>query len=325
MKNHLRIALLCALAVLLVAPDTAHAKHNPINGSCGSSNGATLSSKPTTGLCSAGSTSKVNGSGPWTWSCAGSNGGSTASCSANLLRTTILQDAPPSITAAAGASFNITYNWQAVKTPANYVVLVHFVDSNGTILFQDDHQPPTPTTKWSGSVSYTRTVMVPSTTPAGTYGILIVLYYTASGQYVYVPLTAGSGVISAGSNQYQTGTLTVTAAAVVNGQCGPMNGMTTNVMPTSELCNAGMASAVSGTGPWSWSCAGSNGGTTAQCSASALGGGAFPNNPPPQAVRRRLHRNSPSSTTSPAPRRSLPAITALCSRGSIGTGANRTA
>jgi hypothetical protein len=37
--------------------------------------------------------------------------------------------------------------------------------------------------------------------------------------------------------------------------------------PTSNLCNAGTASAVTGTGPWNWTCAGSNGGTTANCSA----------------------------------------------------------
>jgi hypothetical protein len=38
--------------------------------------------------------------------------------------------------------------------------------------------------------------------------------------------------------------------------------------PVANLCSAGTASAVSGTGPWTWSCGGSNGGTTASCSAS---------------------------------------------------------
>ncbi len=66
---------------------TAHftAAPAPVNGVCGSANGAAVSSAPTANLCTAGTPSAVAGSGPWTWSCAGSNGGSTASCSAPLL------------------------------------------------------------------------------------------------------------------------------------------------------------------------------------------------------------------------------------------------
>jgi hypothetical protein len=56
----------------------------PTNGACGSSNGSTVSSAPTSGLCSVGTASSVSGSGPWSWSCAGTNGGSGASCSATL-------------------------------------------------------------------------------------------------------------------------------------------------------------------------------------------------------------------------------------------------
>lgn len=55
-----------------------------INGACGSSNGQTLSSAPTSGLCSTGTASAVSTGSSYTWSCAGSNGGSTASCSATI-------------------------------------------------------------------------------------------------------------------------------------------------------------------------------------------------------------------------------------------------
>ncbi len=54
------------------------------NGICGSSNGGSFPSAPTTNLCSAGTASAVSGSGPWTWTCNGINGGTTASCSASL-------------------------------------------------------------------------------------------------------------------------------------------------------------------------------------------------------------------------------------------------
>ena len=55
-----------------------------VNGVCGSSNGGTFTSAPTTNLCSAGTASAVTGTGPWSWTCAGSGGGTTASCSAQL-------------------------------------------------------------------------------------------------------------------------------------------------------------------------------------------------------------------------------------------------
>lgn len=56
----------------------------PVNGVCGTSNNLAFTAAPTTGLCSVGSASSVTGSGPWNWTCAGSNGGTTASCSATL-------------------------------------------------------------------------------------------------------------------------------------------------------------------------------------------------------------------------------------------------
>jgi Pectate lyase superfamily protein len=57
------------------------------NGSCGRSNGTKLTRAPTTGLCSTGTALSVSGSGPWAWSCEGSDGGSTASCSAQRVIT----------------------------------------------------------------------------------------------------------------------------------------------------------------------------------------------------------------------------------------------
>ena len=118
---------------------TASSGSSSVNGACGSSNGATTSAKPTANLCTAGTASTITGSGPWSWTCAGSNGGSTASCSDKL------------------------------------------------------------------------------------------------------------------------------AATPVNGACGSANGTTVSAKPTANLCTAGTASTVSGSGPWAWSCAGSNGGSTASC------------------------------------------------------------
>ena len=75
-------------AVTAACSITATFTQNPINGVCGSDNGRTLSATPTN-LCSAGNASVVSGSGPWSWSCNGIAGGTTASCSANAMTATL--------------------------------------------------------------------------------------------------------------------------------------------------------------------------------------------------------------------------------------------
>jgi len=60
-----------------------------VSGSCGNSNGAPLALLPITGLCAAGSASAVAGSGPWSWSCLGSFGGTTANCSTTTATQTL--------------------------------------------------------------------------------------------------------------------------------------------------------------------------------------------------------------------------------------------
>jgi hypothetical protein len=56
----------------------------------------------------------------------------------------------------------------------------------------------------------------------------------------------------------------------VNGTCGVSNGLSFAAAPTTNLCSSGTASAVTGAGPWNWSCSGSDGGTDASCSANAI-------------------------------------------------------
>lgn len=53
----------------------------------------------------------------------------------------------------------------------------------------------------------------------------------------------------------------------VNGVCGIANGQSFIVAPSTNLCSAGTATSVTGTGPWGWSCTGANGGSTSVCSA----------------------------------------------------------
>jgi hypothetical protein len=66
-----------------------------VNGACGAVNGQSLTTAPTSNLCSAGTASAVSGSGPWTWSCTGTGGGTKASCSASHAAAAGTQGAVP--------------------------------------------------------------------------------------------------------------------------------------------------------------------------------------------------------------------------------------
>lgn len=64
-----------------------------VNGTCGSANLGTFATAPSgAALCSAGTSSIVAGTGPWSWTCQGLNGGSDASCSAQSLPNTCVLD-----------------------------------------------------------------------------------------------------------------------------------------------------------------------------------------------------------------------------------------
>jgi len=53
------------------------------NAACGTANNTTVNTAPMTNLCSSGTATIETGSGPWSWDCTVSNGGTTANCSAN--------------------------------------------------------------------------------------------------------------------------------------------------------------------------------------------------------------------------------------------------
>ncbi|MEI6825611.1 MAG: hypothetical protein WCK54_08480, partial [Desulfuromonadales bacterium] len=90
----------------------------PVNGSCGASNGGAMTAAPTLNLCSTGKASAVSGSGPWTWSCVGVNGGATAFCAASITSYAITATAgaggsisgPASVNYGGSAAYSITPN-----------------------------------------------------------------------------------------------------------------------------------------------------------------------------------------------------------------------
>jgi len=69
-------------------PPNAVTNTTLINGSCGSGNGAYLLTAPWNislfSVCAAGASANESGTGPWSWSCQGRNGGTAAYCVANV-------------------------------------------------------------------------------------------------------------------------------------------------------------------------------------------------------------------------------------------------
>jgi hypothetical protein len=199
-----------AFLLSLIVFGPAHAQKNPkrVFGACGSSNGGSSTSAPTTNLCSAGTATAVIGSGPWTWNCVGSKGGTTATCSAQLASPSPL----PPVNGQCG--------------PANGVAV---------------NTAPTTNLCTAGTAS----------------------------------AVSGSGPWNwtcAGSNGGSTAVCWAPSSSAVNGACGSSNGASLKSAPTGNLCSAGTASGVSGSGPWTWTCAGTAGGTTASCQALAARG-----------------------------------------------------
>ncbi len=92
------------------APDTGQ-RH------CGSANGVLSATAPTSGLCSTGTASKVTGSSTssWSWSCAGSNGGTTAVCATPAAPTS--PPPPTSVTYAPGTTVQAGPERRALRQP----------------------------------------------------------------------------------------------------------------------------------------------------------------------------------------------------------------
>jgi hypothetical protein len=115
--------------------------------------------------------------------------------------------ATPSLTlaradAAIGMPIEMSYRFvvaeNAPRIAEDDVVFVHFLDTDGELMWTDDHQPPVPTTAWTPgrTIEYSRTMFVPkfpysgeTTVELGVYsqksGIRVPLSGETSGQHAY--------------------------------------------------------------------------------------------------------------------------------------------
>lgn len=321
-----------------------------INGVCGSANGGTFPAAPSSNLCSVGTATTVSGSGPWTWTCQGINGGSNASCSANLQSSTsmnlLFEDdfnddvLNPAYWQAQGQNVieengyvsiqeNVTDTYSQIMTTlpslASTVKVemrhyMHAADNNffPGISFVDDTSAGIAGLTWlrSGysqdycniSNGYDK-VLVKYPNADVSDSVCAISDITSSAYYDQwitstISYDATTGVIEFdvggdGSIDYSTTIPEYRRKSVsklvisgygwgtghyhnldwikvytnggsnpaVNGECGNSNGGTFTESPSTGLCTAGTATAVAGSGPWTWTCQGSNGGSDASCSA----------------------------------------------------------
>ena len=119
------------------------------------------------------------------------------------------------ISTAVGSKFTITYNFIASPMGQNDLVFVNFVNSAGEVVFQDNHAPPVSTAAWSGQVSYSETVTVPTSIHSGSYQIVAGIYQQIGTSIVDQVLTAGGGVTEVGEvGNYLVGWLAVAPSSV---------------------------------------------------------------------------------------------------------------
>jgi uncharacterized repeat protein (TIGR02543 family) len=191
-----------------------------------------------------------------------SNGGSAVSSQSVIYNGTAPTPTAPTKT---GSTFAGWYSDSGLTTAFSFATLI---TANTTLYAQWSviTYSVTPSPGANGSLN-------PPTVQTIGYGALASFTVTPATGYGVASATGCNGGLS--GNTYTTGPIAANcqvdvtfSASRVDGACGSDNGQTLSTTP-SQLCTTGTTSLVYGSGPWNWTCAGSNGGSTASCSATA--------------------------------------------------------
>ncbi|MFA5080213.1 MAG: hypothetical protein WC472_01140 [Candidatus Paceibacterota bacterium] len=223
-----------------------------IDGVCSSANGQAFYSQPSD-LCSAGTASDITGTGPWSWTCSGSDGGVTASCGANKIIDGVCSSANgqafynlPSNLCSAGSTSSIATGDTSWSWTCNGI-------NGGTTASCGANKIIDGVCGLSNGLSF---IIKP---------IMYLCSAGITGKVIdYGPWNWMCGGINGGTTAYCNADKT---SAAVNGVCGLANNQSFVNKPEIGLCYLGTASSVYGDGPWIWRCDGNNGGITVYCSA----------------------------------------------------------
>jgi len=244
-----------------------------VEAACGTANGSVQKYAPTKGLCSSGTPTEIQGIGPWLWSCVGTGGGASISCSAT-------SQAQTRVDGTCGAAAN---------TPMTSIPNTNLCDSGiPSAVYGEGPWTWTCSGLNSGVATScsTQKSLPPAPPPPGP--AVNGLCGGANGVAMVVqPMddlcSAGTVTGVSGNGPWNwnclgaNGGMTVSCTAPlqppspITGVCGGANGVPTLTIPRSGLCSAGISSSVSGKGPWTWSCSGTNGGGAVGCVAPLAG------------------------------------------------------
>lgn len=246
-----------------------------VDGVCGATNGSIQKSLPLTGLCAAGAPTEVDGNGPWLWSCIGVGGGASVSCSAasqaqakvdgvcGAAANSVMTRAPEANLCDGGAPSSVNGEGPWTWTCSGFNGGIASTCTTAKVL---PKAPPPPGPAVNGNCGPANGVAAVNEPVDGLCSSGTVTDVSGHGPWNWNCLGINGGM-----------TVSCTAPlmppAPIVGECGAANGVTTLTKPQSALCSAGIASAVSGSGPWTWSCSGTNGGGAVSCVAPLASGG----------------------------------------------------
>jgi 2',3'-cyclic-nucleotide 2'-phosphodiesterase (5'-nucleotidase family) len=112
---------------------TANFTATPVNGVCGIDDEKTLAATAPTNLCASGAATAVTGDGhPWSWTCAGTNGGNTPSCSATIQTYTLTFATDGNGTLDGTASQTVDFGGSATPVTASAKDNYYFFNWTGT-------------------------------------------------------------------------------------------------------------------------------------------------------------------------------------------------
>jgi hypothetical protein len=108
-----------------------------------------------------------------------------------------------------GSPVELTYRFELTGDPISddYTVFTHFVNADGEAIWNDDHEPPVPTSTWKPGqvVEYTRTRFLPALLQPGDVTIEVGLYRGAE----RLPLSSSRPPRSANARAYPVGDVTI--------------------------------------------------------------------------------------------------------------------
>lgn len=269
------------------ASATCSASQGSVNGMCGSADGVAAPSAPSSNLCSAGTASAVSGSGPWSWTCNGANGGSDMSCSA---------PSSAGVNGTCGIAHNAIYG--TYSTPGSGDMCATGTATSVGSMGQDGVLTWTCSGSGGGSNANCSTQSMCGSLHGGTYDSrqlppisdrckpVALLDELFGGSFFEMNTSPWSWWCRKADTWSEVHTCSyVQGGGVVNGQCGTPATighegivMSANVYqrkPSTGLCikgNTGQPTRASASSPWTWTCSGSGGGANASCSSSHLPG-----------------------------------------------------